>query len=289
MTNTKSSNFIVTNTDTAGAISYWRLSGDTTLAKLTQAWQAEGLDAALLPSEPSAEVAIRRAVVSQESANRKAFKIKGGDFNGGWGLVEVDTKDGHVNTTELIRARWDVGYQIIRTDINTLSVETSKISNEIQAAFRAARVTLASTDIGGWLVKLADGKAATSLRDSGGIYFVPRPNVAFWEQVARAIQAAGEHRVFRIPALHCDEAVEAILDSITREARDAAEEIEAELAARTEESGIGDRALASRKVRCEKLLDKIRSYETLLGVKLPEIQTRIEGLAGSVVAAALAA
>jgi len=289
MTNTKSSNFIVTNTDTAGAISYWRLSGETTLAKLTQAWQAEGLDPKDLPSEPSAEVALRRAIVAQESATRKAFKIKGGDFNHGWGLVDVITTDGHVTTSELIRVRWDASNQSVVLDDSNLTV-SSKIDSEIRDAFQAARVTLASTDIGSWLVKLADGKAATSLRDSGGIYFVPRPNVSYWERVARAVQAAGEHRVFRIPALHCDEAVEAILDSITREASDAAEEIEAELVERaTTEDGIGDRALESRKARCVKLLDKIRSYETLLGVKLPEIQARIEGLAGSVAAAALAA
>jgi hypothetical protein len=280
--NAKAEDFIVTKDDvkTAGAISYWRLSGDTRLAALEAAWRAEGLDEKLLPSEPSPEVALRRSVGAQESSTRRSFKIKGGDFAGGWGLVEVDTSGGHVQTYELLRARWDAGNQRIDIDTNHHGLNT-----EVLNRFPVERASLAPADISSWLIKLANGKSATSLRDSGGIYFVPRGHVDFWRSVGRAVEQCG-HKVFKIPALHNTEAVEAILDAITTEANAEVEAIEADLEKIGDEAP-GKRALDSRATRCRDLLKKVAEYETLLGVRLPEIQARVEDLSSAVATAAL--
>lgn len=282
--NAKAEDYIVTNDDvkTAGAISYWRLSGDTRLAALEAAWRAEGLDEKLLPGEPSAEVALRRSVSAQESSTRRSFKIRGGDFAGGWGLVEVNTRDGHVNTTELLRAKWDAGNQRIDIDSNY-----GQLRYDVYDRFPVERASLAPADISAWLIKLANGKSATSLRDSGGIYFVPRGHVEFWRQVGRAVEKCG-HKVFKIPALHNTEAVEAILDAITTEANAEVEAIENDLEKIGDEAP-GKRALDSRATRCRDLLKKVAEYEALLGVRLPEIQQRVEDLSSAVATAALAA
>lgn len=282
--NAKAEDYIVTNDDvkTAGAISYWRLSGDTRLADLTAAWAAEGLDEKLLPGEPSPEVALRRAVGAQESSTRRSFKIKGGDFAGGWGLVEVDTSLGHVQTYELLRAKWDAANQRIDIDASGHGLR-----NDVYDRFPVERASLAPADISSWLIKLANGKSATSLRDSGGIYFVPRGHVDFWRSVGRAVEKCG-HKVFKIPALHNTEAVEAILDAITTEANAEVEAIEADLE-KIGDDAVGKRGLASREKRCSELLKKVAEYEALLGVRLPEIQQRVEDLSSAVATAALAA
>ena len=277
MTN-NNNNVIAINTDTAGAISYWRLAGATSRAALALQWLAVGLDEALLPANPSNEVALRRAVTDQEGKDQKAFRIKGNkDFNG-WGVVEVSTKDGHVSTTEIMRARLDGDNIVVETQIEGLAARTEQ-------AFAMHKGALAAADISGWLIKLASGKAATSLRESGGVYFVPRQHTDFWTKVATALQGCGDHKVFRIPAMQTREAIEAILDSVTQEAERLITDVNSELQA----SEIGERALTTRKTRCDEMLAKIRSYENLLGVKMAALQAKVEGLAVNVVSASLAA
>lgn len=273
-------NIIATEeTKTAGAISYWRLGGETSLAKLTLEWQAVGLDPNLLPGNPSAEVCLRRAVGAVESPTRKSLKIRGGDFQGGWALVEIDTTDGHVKTQEILRAK-------IEGAATRIECFGEELANIVLDRFAALRVELAATDISAWLTKLAKDKGtATSLRESGGVYFVPRAQVEFWSKVAQALQASGAHKVFRIPAMRSEEAVAAILDAVEQEAAKLVQEVEADL----EDDKLGSRALDSRKERCDAMLAKIRTYEQLLGVKMVALQGKVEGLAVNVVAASLAA
>jgi len=269
-------NVIAVESENAGAVAYWRLSGDTVLADLASAWQAQGLDTALLPPNPSAEVTLRRALVDQESALRKAIKIKGGDFKGGWALVAVDTSDGHVKIEEVLRAKLTGG----RVEIDSAH---SVLAEGVEASFKTLSRVLATADVSSWLIKLAQDKAAVSLRESGGVYFVPRVHVDFWAKVAKALGACGDHRIFRIPAMKAAEAVEAILDGVAQEAMRLVSDVEADI------GEVGGRALQERQRRCDAMLIKIREYEELLGVKMIALHERVAGLAVNVAAAALAA
>lgn len=273
--------------DTAGAITYWRV-GDLSLDALTAAWGVEGLDPKLLPPEPEPEVALRRAVTAQAEKRRLVRPLA---RRGAWAVVDETVVGDSTHYEQIATVHFQVGaVPPIRVDrgptVSWAAVDV--VETAIRESYEVNRSRLDHSDVSVWLVRLATRVQAVSLRDSGGVYFVPRDGTDFWTKVARAVDAAAGHKVFRIPALKASEAVEAILDAITHEAESEASAIEADLAKEGDEQ-IGVRALKSRGDTCEAVLAKVASYERLLGVKLDTVRERIDRLSADVATARLLA
>lgn len=270
--------------ETAGAISYWRLSGNVALAALTTAWRAQGLDESILPSEPGDEVALGRAVRELQGKRRLVRPLA---KRGAWVVKdeEVTPAGDDVRHVRVAVVKFENGSAAIEPGEAPFETYDS-VAAQIRDGFRKARIELAPEDISGWLIKLAKDRSSVSLRDSGGIYFVPRTAVEFWRKAVSAIQSVGAHRIFQIPALKNDEAIDAILDAVTAETSAAVAEIEAELIKEGDDA-LGARALKTRGEICGSLLDKVAAYEELLGVKLTALVSKIEDLRAGVAAAAL--
>ncbi len=270
--------------ETAGAISYWRLSGNVALSELAAAWTAQGLDAKLLPSQPGDEVAAGRAVRDLQVKRRLVRPLA---KRGAWVVLDEAVTAGGDNVTHVRVAtvKFEGGHLSI--DQGEASFETyAAARQQIRQGYDRARAELAPEDVSGWLIKLAHDRSAVSLRESGGIYFVPRTAVDFWNKAVAAIQSVSAHKIFRIPALKNSEAIDAILDAVTVETTAAAVAIEAELLAEGDEA-LGLRALKTRGETCGALLAKVEAYEALLGTKLPTLVSRIEDLRANVAAVAL--
>lgn len=261
--------------ETAGAIVWWRLSGSTDGYALRKAWDEAGLPEELVPELPSAEKALRRAVMEQRERRRLVRPLEG---TKGWAIVDESA------TGE------DLDYSIaIRVTVNKIGhadVEPAGATgaDEIKVAYNRHLEQLAQTDISTWLVGLAARVRAVALRDTGGVYFIPREQLALWRLMAGALSAASDHRVFEVPALKSDEAVEAVLDAVAREAEAAAQVMEEEL----EKESLGERALRTRTERCGAIEEKLQTYEKLLGTSLDALHDRLESLRANLAVAALA-
>lgn len=272
----------------AGAITYWRLSGSVDLGELRQAWIGVGLPFKDLPAAPDPETALGRAV---REVQRKRRLVRPLARRGAWVVKDEDVVGNDTVYTTVCHVRYVKGaiepVEISRGDASVDYTAFAALRNAIRVSYHRHRAELQPEDISGWLVRLAGAQQATSLRDSGGVYFVPRSAMAFWRRATAVIETAQKsHRVFKIPALRNDEAIEAIMDSILAEAQKAAEVLEQELVAEGDDK-LGQRALRGRAKKCEALLAKIGSYEDLLEVRMDSIKGRIEDLQSSVAAAAL--
>jgi hypothetical protein len=115
------------------------------------------------------------------------------------------------------------------------------------------------------------------------VYFVPTDKVPMYRTMAQAIGKASQHRMFEVPALKSDEAVDAILDAVLREADYECTTLETVL----DTGSLGKRALKSKVAVCEAMRAKVAGYEALLGRSMTAVQDRIESLKAGVVAAAL--
>ena len=271
----------------AGCISYWRLSGGVNLGELREAWLRAGLDEKLLPAAPSRETALRRSV-SDLGAKRRLIRPLA--RRGAWAVVN-EAVDRHTETLS-----WDVSCEVrltpsaVKDGLPTVSIAPSyhELGDQIRSGYTKHLGELAQEDISGWLVKLACGEKAVALRDTGGVYFIPRPSVPFWRRAVEIIRAVSQHKVFQLPALKNSEAIDAIVDAVTEEGRREAEAIEADLA-QEGDAALGARALVTRGTHCEEVISKIASYESLLGVKMDAVRARIERLRANLAAAALIA
>lgn len=278
--------------EACGSVSYWRASGTVPIADVQAAWQAAGLDMVLFRDAPAPETALRRAVLdlaTREQINDKTERrtlVRPCKEPSTWAVVEEFVAEGlppSYTTLAVVSFAGTSSFAV--ATVNGSQAQVDNIEQRVRAAFHAQQGLFAPEDVTGWLVKLAYARGAVTLRDSGGVYFIPRPAMDFWNKAAGAIESASKHghRVFRIPAMRNSEAVEAIIDAITQEAEAEAKKIDEEIMA-----GLGDRALETRKGRIADLLAKVSSYEELVGREM-KIRERLETLQASVATAKLIA
>jgi hypothetical protein len=278
--------------DAAGAIVLWRLSGETNFDALRAAFVAQGMDEKLLPDLPSPEVALRRAMQDQVDKRVLMRALPGK----GYALVSEHSAEDDASAPLQYQVILQV--RLVKSDVHpdgcyldmSHSGATSLVSDQIHAAFRANMRRLEAYDTAEWLCQMVKHVQAVPLRDTGGVYFIPRQTLPIWRKVVASLRAASATFIAEIPALQSSEAVDAILDSLRREADQFSGSMEAELAAAAQTAdGMGTRAIKTRVGRCEDATEKLGVYERLLGVKLEEVRTRLEQLQANLAAAALIA
>lgn len=264
--------------DTCGAVTWWKLSGEIELHGLSLAWSNAGLDADLLPPEPSPAKRIRRAVdkVARGMPGRHLVRPLAGQMS--WAIVDETATQKDLDYKVVLRARID-GELL---DIETQNVEGGAL---LRVAYDHYGIHLTSNDISRWLLRTMDRMKAVGLRQGGGIYFVPQGRVAELRELAEILGGVSGHAVYEVPALKSEEAVRAILHAVLDEADQELGYIEGEVA----ERDLGKKALKTREKRCETLLSKVGEYEQLLGKNMDGLRERTEGLKANIVAAVFAA
>lgn len=245
--------------ETTGAVVFWQLGGTVSLPELRSAMSREGAADELAPTGCSPEVALSRAVREQQASDVLVRKHP----LGGWALVHESKGVDHLEYAEGARFDLDAG------GVAVYGATDATLTERVNAAFARNLGSLSTTDISAWLVKLAEGAFnGVALRERGGVYFVPRDKVSTFRAIKLALASVQpECVVHEIPALKSAEAIAAVLDAVTREARAAIIELQGEL---NDPQGVGTRAATNRVKQIDTLLAKIRGYETLLGRSFAE-------------------
>lgn len=211
------------------------------------------------------------------------------DVRGAWALVEEFVAEhettGKKKLTHVQRGtvRLDARYKPEFEDV------PAEIAQVVEANYGRELDVLSASDISAWLVQMVAKLSATSLRERGGVYFIPQPYVAAWERLVKAVRACSAHKMYSAPAMRSDDVVEAVLDSITEEAQLECAALEKELTTEDDGEGLGVRALKTRADRAQRMARKVGDYEQLFSVKLDALRARLEDLQTNIGAAVLAA
>ncbi|HEV3059600.1 MAG TPA: DUF6744 family protein [Vicinamibacterales bacterium] len=271
---------VVDAVQTAGCISYFRVASETHIDTLTAAWKKHGLDLKSLPTTPDDGVALGRAV---KATSEKRRLVRPLERRGAWAVVEETVEPGKTPTYRtLVTVRGGAGPAIDCVAAST--DEYTALVGAIRNGYDRARHVLAHVDISAWLITEIRARGGISLRESGGVYFVPRDKAEEWQKVAAALDEAGSS-VFTIPAMKTAEAVAAITDAITAEAAAESAKIEADME-KTGDEALGARALKTRVEALEAMLTKVGTYEELIGKQLA-VRERVTSLRANVSAAIL--
>lgn len=256
---------------TVGSIAWWRLSGSIRRTDLELLWLAAGLKPEDLPRPTTPAEALRRAALSQ---SRKDILVRSIGKGEGWALVRESQGEGAPEYQVQARVVLVGGYdevpyapqvQVMSEDPDgghhwLTAPENHPAVTAVDLVYRDALTSLSADDIGTWLVRRAEAMGAVRLRESGGIYFIPRDHAQEWHHIADILHHCSEHRVSEVPALRSDEAVEAVLDAVAQEVTRTMTQVEEDLS-----KGLGSRALEGRvKVVVDALL-KVEKYGALLG------------------------
>lgn len=237
----------------SGVMTFWELSGSVDHAKLTQAWDEQGLDPAWVLNLPSPADALRRAVQTQHEGRRLVRPLKG---DRGWAIVREEVLEGER------KLKHSQEFSVTLTDWGSLEFEGSinGEAKEIQAAYETALYELTHADIGGWLVSLArDRMAGVSLRGSGGIYFILREYRDTWDKVKATLAAVGQ-TIHKIPAMDAADTALAVLSALEREAEEFTQQIDEKL-----RKGMGKRAIATQQDAVRDMERKLERYVGIIG------------------------
>jgi hypothetical protein len=272
---------------TAGRIVYGKLKGTVEVDTLADVWEEKGLDKKLLPQQPTLEYALRRAF-KELGAKRMLVRPLGDDVDG-YALVHEDAQGSDLDHEVELKGEIVKGSDGERH--LQLTPHDHPMAEQVKRRFLEAQDELDTTLFSNWFwTKIPPHVDAVCHRPKGGMYFVPRHRLDEWYKVVAAVQEVSEHRIFNIPAMYCDEAIEAILDAVTTEAEEMAKKIDAELkAAQAGAKEMGVRAMNNRVALCDAAAEKLEAYEDLLGAKLDAIQERVGDLQAQYTQAALLA
>lgn len=257
-------------TEAAGAVTYWQLHGQIDAAALATAWAAEGLDKKYCPCAPSPKVSLRRAVKSV--CNREIFHTEHPE--GGWALVTEKRAANKLDYEVGMRLRLSPDETtILGTPAEGQNVDEARVlGNAVRAAFDNTRKHLDATDVSTVLVWLVGGQLkGVPLRDSGGVYFVPKESVETLRKIKRALAAATSCVIHEIPAMKSIEFVAAVYDAVRREAEAELAALEAELAV----DFVTTKGMNAKAKRFEDVQKKLASYEKLLNRPMGDLAGRL--------------
>lgn len=149
-----------------------------------------------------------------------------------------------------------------------------KLAVRLHEAFAFYRDALSTREASAWLSRVTgrdlDG---ISLRDKGGIYYLPPAAVEAWSKVVLTLRACSGHKVSTIPAMTAEDTAAAVLDALQAEADDFVEDTLGRVAE------LKKGAAATRQTRGRELLAKVSRYEALFGEgRLEALRERLGGL-----------
>lgn len=264
-----------------GRITMWSLSGDVTVDALAAALKANG-SKAIPPEAPSGLVALHRAVDAvAKSLGRLDVHHKG---RGEWAIVSKPTEADVLGKPTLLYAI-ECNAKIVREG-DTEHLEISGQGEEqIRAAYNVAKGVLAPSDIGTWLCDKLVRLGGIALRDSGGVYFLPKQSTPTWDRLRAGLTACSKHRVHTIPAMRSEDAIDAILSAVVADTQAACAKIASDIA----DGDLGDRGLKNREKLTAELVERLAMYENLLGKRLDGLRAAIDETNMAIATAKLAA
>ncbi|WP_242334585.1 DUF6744 family protein [Anaeromyxobacter sp. SG66] len=264
-----------------GDLIWWTLAeariDRSTLEKI---WAGAQLAPEHLPDPPTAEkalkAAVREAAVGQPDRLIRLGKEDEAEIV--FAVVrETKHADGSVTYQQETRIVLDRKAESVSSDI-----AAHDLAGVITTRFGELRSTHTPDDVRRAMMKTLDACAAVTLRDHGGVYWVPAPYAELVRRLQTAIEKIGSSRVYLLP-------VHASADA-NRTLGDAAKlAIEDELAAlKTEVEGFmaspPDRpsTLVRRLDAFEALKMKAALYRDVLQVRVQDLEKTLEDLTGSV-------
>lgn len=280
--------FMAERSELSAAVAYWRISAPIATEELEAAWLESGLPERLAPNLVSVDTALTRAVeaaakVAELPKGVKRYKRKLTDGatgrQVGW-FVKEETQRAGLDplTRNLISARLVDGRPVVECMDGSFE-EHEKLAEAVHAEFTALRGMLTPSDVKRWLSQTVIPELhGVSLIETGGLYFIPRDQIALLDRVVRVVEGLDLGSIYLNPAMPGSAHLEAAIDSLALEV----DKIAADAAAAIQAVGDGEpmhpRTARAQSAALEAAAAKVARYEGLVGVDLSASRKRLGDL-----------
>jgi hypothetical protein len=277
------------NGEHLGDIVYWALAdADVQRSVLEQRWVSAGLDPKMLPEAQTPDKALRlavRAASTNLGANRQGTLVRP-TVDSANALIYAVVEEGHdasgnyfsTQKALVMLDKADKANPVISTD-NPVNETAGLIVREYQRYL----TTHPSRDVMTTIVKCLKAANGVTLRETGGIYWVPRTNADKVRALQGAIAGIGSSEVFVLPVSRSEQAERALQVA-------AAGSIEAELTALRGEiagfcedpDGVRPSTLDRRLATFEDLRGRATLYRSILGCTVEDLDAQLNQMVQSV-------
>ena len=272
---------ITTRHDIAGLSAFWTLGDDTDFQKYADALKRAGLGK-FTPERPT-DFAALRDVLYSEFGSDHVYAVK----NSVLPTFEVVTvKPAPKDQDTLGRNEYTHKMTASVTTAGNIETDTgdSGMDYRLTDKFRQLREKVAYHAVSRSLVEIVYSLSGTTLRPSGGIYWIPAEAIERWEMAANAIESAGsKNRTFALRTMMDEHTACAIREALTAEIEREGKLIETAL----HDPATSLKTARTQRQKADQLRQKIETYECAFTMSLADLKTALDINTGRQAIAAL--
>lgn len=250
----------------SGGICYWNASL-TSKAEIDRRFGAIGL-ASFAPKERTDHSALAQACLEYAGKRDTAVEKHKHPGKNGLSVINIERDDDMVHFTT------SFGAKIVEGRVVTGRGYANE--SKLQTLFEQHKRVVTGSALGSSLVRLAlHHLKGVSLKDSGGLYWIPETAMAEWDSITDAVERSAldgnKSTCYTLRTLMDEKATIAVKDAIISEINASLDALNAEIAT----GELGDEALTNRKKAANALHARCAMYEGILSEAMPTLHQAI--------------
>ena len=262
--------------DVAGSAVFWTLGENTDYSKVSAALSLAGF--AKFTPEKMTEYAALKLTLETDFQGCEVFPVKGSPNTFEVVKVVRDSTDNKNEYRHILTAR-ATGWQNVECDTHDGATEY-----RLTESYRRNLATVPYHSMSRALVDIVYSLQGTTLRPSGGIYWIPNAQFEVWQTIAQAIETAGDrNKVFALRTFLDENSAAVLREALSAEIAREASTIDATL----HDPVTGLKAAATARKRARDLRAKIAAYEQAFEMALPDLKRALDQATGQEATAAL--
>lgn len=255
-----------THVKTAGFLGFWTVASFSDPLRLKEGFESIGMEAPL-PLQPS--VALRESLVDHFRGNN--VLVRPLDDEGGF-LVLDETRGKDMNEyKKLFTVR-------VENEGKRLSFSpTPSDVDDIAKLYVKRRNSVPGHAIGSALVRVVKKLRGTTIRRTGGIYWLHQRHAPIWSTLQKVVQGSatfGQSEVYMATMKVDAESIRVVKDAIQREILGESQKLLDELTT----GELGERAVESRLTMLKELKAKVEEYEGVVGDSLKHLTEALDNV-----------
>lgn len=264
-----------------GDIIFWQLADARVEHSTLEAiWRQAQFDVGLLPEAPSAERALKQAVREAQVGRRDRMIRLGLESESQIVFAVVrEHRDDNGNLSYAQEAR-------VVLDRSTETLTSDWYEHEavktIFAGYGVLRTTHTSDDVRRAVVRALAEWAAVTLREGGGVYWVPSPYAQQLRSLQSAIEKLGHSRVHLLPVHQSQDAGRSLGVIATASLEAELAQLQAEIAAFVSSPPERTSTLQRRFESFEALRNRARLYRSILSVQVTDLDAQLDQMVATV-------
>jgi len=260
----------------AGSAVFWTLGEDTDYQRVSTAMQLAGFSK--FTPERMTNAAALKLTLERAYPKHEVFAVRGSTKS--FEVVRV-TRETGTNKNEyhhVLTATVDE-WNKIQSDSTDLATDSF-----LADAFAKHAGTVPYANLSRALVDIVHELGGTTLRPSGGIYWIPNAKFDKWQKLAEGIESSGiKNKVFALRTFLDEHSAAVLREALTMEIARESKEIDEIIS----DTSTSLKKANNAKNRAKALRNKIAASEDAFSMALPELKTALDTATGQEAVASL--